>query len=143
MCLDQPSVVFVGRVDDILEPLGNARICVSPLISGAGFRGKINQYSAVGRPTVSTSIGVSGTPYVNGESVVIADRPEAFNHSFAGLHRTEQRRRLEVAFEGDIQEVVPLLGTQRIERVLFVAPQIYGGLQIVDKGFPYLRSDVI
>lgn len=73
-----PTVTFTGRVDDLVPVIRRASLCISPLVSGAGIRGKINQYSACGRATVSTSIGVSGTPYRDGEEVAIADDPHTF-----------------------------------------------------------------
>ena len=72
------SVIYTGRIPDITKPILSSRVCISPLISGAGFRGKINQYSALHRPTVSTRIGTSGTPYEHERSVLIADQPEQF-----------------------------------------------------------------
>jgi len=72
------SVCFVGEVPDLVDALRSAKICLAPLISGAGIRGKIQQYSYVGRPTVSTTIGVCGTPFRHEESILIADEPSAF-----------------------------------------------------------------
>ncbi|MDH5672634.1 MAG: glycosyltransferase family 4 protein [Myxococcales bacterium] len=72
------SVIFHGPVDDLVGALRMARIGIAPLISGSGIRGKVNQYSAVGRPTVTTSIGNSGLPYVDGESIRVADGPQDF-----------------------------------------------------------------
>jgi glycosyltransferase involved in cell wall biosynthesis len=72
------NVEITGRVDDFVPYIAKSKICISPLISGAGIRGKINQYSAVGRPTVSTSIGVAGVNYKHRESVFVADKPEDF-----------------------------------------------------------------
>lgn len=80
-----PSVRFTGRVESIAESLIDSAACVSPLISGSGFRGKINQYSAVGKPTVSTSIGVCGLPYVHESSVLVADTPLDFARQVARL----------------------------------------------------------
>ncbi len=79
------SVVFTGYVEDIGKYLSTAHICISPLISGSGFRGKINQYSALGKPTVSTSIGLQGTPYVHNESVLKADTTEDFAQCMINL----------------------------------------------------------
>nr|MBF0223456.1 glycosyltransferase family 4 protein [Desulfobulbaceae bacterium] len=73
-----PSVVFTGRVDSIIPHILKSKICVCPLISGAGIRGKINQYSVAGRPTVSTTIGNKGLPYKHAESILIADQPQDF-----------------------------------------------------------------
>jgi len=73
-----PSIEWVGEVEDIVPHIQSATICLSPLISGAGFRGKINQYSACKKATVSTSIGVCGLPYTNKKDVLIADTSEDF-----------------------------------------------------------------
>ena len=72
------GVSFSGWVENLVEWVSKGSICVSPLISGAGFRGKINQYSVFKRPTVSTSIGTSGIEYKDGESVLVADDPQEF-----------------------------------------------------------------
>lgn len=85
------SIEFVGRVDSFIPSIAKAKVCISPLVSGAGFRGKINQYSAVGRPTVTTSIGVSGQPYVHGESVFVADDAERFSQYVIDLLTNEEK----------------------------------------------------
>lgn len=72
------SVRFIGEVPDLVDALRSAKICLAPLINGAGIRGKVQQYSYVGRPTVSTTIGVCGTPFRHGESILIADEPSFF-----------------------------------------------------------------
>lgn len=86
-----PSVVYTGRVDDLAGEIKKAAICISPLISGAGFRGKINQYSYCGKPTISTSIGVSGMPYVHGKSVLVADDSSSFASSIVELLTNDRR----------------------------------------------------
>ena len=75
---DTPGVVCLGEVEDLVGTLQSGKICIAPLISGAGIRGKVNQYSCVRRPTVSTRIGACGTPYRHEESIMIADEPEQF-----------------------------------------------------------------
>ncbi len=75
---DHAGVTYEGPFDSVVERVASCRIGLAPLITGAGLRGKVNQYSAVGRPTVSTSLGTAGLPYVHGESVMIADEPRAF-----------------------------------------------------------------
>ena len=69
---------FVGEVDDIVPSIVTSWVCLAPLISGAGFRGKVNQYAIAGKPVVSTSIGADGLPYVDGQTIYVADRPEDF-----------------------------------------------------------------
>lgn len=72
------SVEYTGRVDDIVPYIMQGKVCILPLISGAGIRGKLNQYSIAGRPSVSTTIGNLGLNYENGKSVLVADEPEDF-----------------------------------------------------------------
>jgi glycosyltransferase involved in cell wall biosynthesis len=73
-----PSVRIVGAVDDLMRELARGQVAVAPIISGAGIRGKINQYSAAGRPVVATQLGASGLAYRDGESILIADEPDRF-----------------------------------------------------------------
>lgn len=82
-----PAVEFIGEVDDLVGTLQSAKICIAPLISGAGIRGKVNQYSCVRRPTVSTRIGACGTPYQHEESIMIADDPSEFAEHVVRLLR--------------------------------------------------------
>ncbi len=84
------SVEFTGRVESIIEWLVKARICLLPLHTGSGLRGKINQYSAAGRPSVSTSVGICGTAYVNGVSVLEADDADKFADCMVKLINDEQ-----------------------------------------------------
>jgi glycosyltransferase involved in cell wall biosynthesis len=72
------SVEYTGRVDDIVPYIMQGKVCILPLISGAGIRGKLNQYSIAGRPSVSTTIGNLGLNYEDGKSVLIADEPRYF-----------------------------------------------------------------
>ncbi|MCM8813383.1 MAG: glycosyltransferase family 4 protein, partial [Candidatus Omnitrophica bacterium] len=72
------AVDFTGYVTDLVSAIRKAKICISPLINGAGFRGKINQYAAVGRPSVATPLALQGTPYVHAESVLIAETAADF-----------------------------------------------------------------
>ncbi|HET6347178.1 MAG TPA: glycosyltransferase, partial [Myxococcota bacterium] len=88
---EDASIHATGEVDDIVRPLRDVRVCISPLISGAGIRGKINQYAAAGRPTVTTSIGVCGTPYEHDVSVLVADAPDTFADAIVSLLRDDAR----------------------------------------------------
>lgn len=90
---DDTSVVYSGRVDDIAPYIRRSKVCVLPLISGAGIRGKLNQYSIAGRPSVSTTIGNLGLNYQDGEAVLIADAPEAFSEAIVRLLTDEALNR--------------------------------------------------
>ncbi len=78
-------VAYEGPFENVVDRIASCRIGLAPLITGAGLRGKVNQYSAIGRPTVSTSIGTAGLPYVNGESVMVADDPREFANAVIRL----------------------------------------------------------
>lgn len=79
------SVVITGMVDSVVPYILKAKVCVSPLISGAGIRGKQNQYSILGRPSVTTSTGNNGLEYKHEDSVLIADNAKDFAESIVRL----------------------------------------------------------
>jgi glycosyltransferase involved in cell wall biosynthesis/SAM-dependent methyltransferase len=79
------SISYTGHVDAVAVHIARARIGINPIVSGAGLRGKINQYSFLGRPTVSTTLGLFGTPYVHETSVLKSDDPEDFARAIIRL----------------------------------------------------------
>lgn len=82
---DDPSVVYTGRVECVVPHILRAKAAILPLINGAGIRGKLNQYAVAGRPSVSTTIGNHGLPYVDEESVLVANDPGKFAHDLIRL----------------------------------------------------------
>ncbi|GBF48791.1 hypothetical protein LPTSP4_02910 [Leptospira ryugenii] len=77
-CKDDASIKFTGYVEDIVPEILSSTICISPLISGAGLRGKVNQYSACKKASVNTSIGLKGLPYTHNKDTLMADTPDDF-----------------------------------------------------------------
>lgn len=75
------TVVITGRVESVVPNILRSKLCISPLISGAGIRGKQNQYSLLNRPSVTTSIGNKGLEYVHEESVLVADSANDFSNN--------------------------------------------------------------
>ena len=75
---DDPSVLWVGAVEDLAAALRAGRVGVAPIVSGTGMRGKLNQYAAAFRPVVSTRLGAEGLPYTDGKDILIADSGAAF-----------------------------------------------------------------
>ncbi len=73
-----PAVRPVGWVPAVVPYLHRARVCVVPLLSGAGTKRKLVQALMAGTPTVSTSVGVEGLNLENGRDVLVADDPEDF-----------------------------------------------------------------
>ena len=93
MVKNDESVEFTGRVDDVIPHIQRASVCTLPLITGAGIRGKLNQYSICGRPSVSTSIGNKGLSYKHKESVMIADTAADFATAITTLLTDEESNR--------------------------------------------------
>lgn len=72
------SINFVGEVDSIAPWIAKARVGIAPALSGAGFRGKVNQYAVLGVPTVASTIAHKGLDYQHGDNIFVADAPEDF-----------------------------------------------------------------
>src|SRR5207244_2804424 len=53
-------IVVTGPVENAVESLGPAKVCVVPLRSGSGTRFKILEAWAAGRAVVSTTLGAEG-----------------------------------------------------------------------------------
>jgi glycosyltransferase involved in cell wall biosynthesis len=72
------NVTLTGFVDDIRPYVARANVYVIPLFVGSGTRIKAFEAMAMGRPVVSTSLGVEGLDVVDGETFLRADDAEAF-----------------------------------------------------------------
>ncbi len=72
------SIEFVGEVPTLAPNIQEARVGIAPALGGSGFRGKVNQYSVLGIPSVVSSIAFKGLSYQNGVDIFIADSPENF-----------------------------------------------------------------
>lgn len=69
---------FTGFVDDMRPEVLTGDVSVIPLRVGSGTRLKTFEAMALGRPVVSTTLGVEGLAVVPGEHCLIADTPQAF-----------------------------------------------------------------
>ena len=72
------AITVTGKVDDVRSFLRKGRIFICPVRLGGGFRGKILEAMAIGRPVVSTSLGAQGVPVHQRENIIIADTPDEF-----------------------------------------------------------------
>jgi glycosyltransferase involved in cell wall biosynthesis len=82
---DDPSIVVTGTVDDVVPYLRKAKVFICPVRLGGGFRGKILEAMAVGRPVVSTSLGAEGIPASNRENIILAEKPDDFVRGIVDL----------------------------------------------------------
>jgi polysaccharide biosynthesis protein PslH len=72
------SVIVTGWVPDIRPYVHKATAYIVPLRMGGGTRLKVLEALSMKKPVVSTRIGCEGIAVVDGESVMIADSPDAF-----------------------------------------------------------------
>lgn len=79
------SIVVTGKVDDVTPYLRRGKVFICPVRLGGGFRGKILEAMALGRPVVSTRLGAEGIPALSGENIILADTPDDFVKGIADL----------------------------------------------------------
>ena len=87
------NVSVTGTVADVRDFIARAAVCIVPLRIGGGTRLKIFEGLAMGKATVTTSVGGEGLPLVDGRDVLIADRPEDFAEKVSALMLDPVRRR--------------------------------------------------
>ena len=73
------NVTLTGFVDDIRPYVARSHVYVIPLFVGSGTRIKVFEAMAMGRPVISTSLGIEGLDVTEGEHFLRADNAEAFS----------------------------------------------------------------
>lgn len=101
---EDPAIVVTGRVDDVTPYLTRSTVFICPVRLGGGFRGKILEAMAIGRPIVSTSLGAEGIPAQSGKNIILADNPEDFAQ---GIDRLLQ--------DSSLYNQISTLGRQLVE----------------------------
>ncbi len=72
------NVTLTGFVDDIRPYVAGANVYVIPLFVGSGTRIKAFEAMAMGRPVVSTTLGIEGLDVTDGRDFLRADDARAF-----------------------------------------------------------------
>lgn len=99
-----PSIVLLGRVDDVRPVLESAAVVVVPLRAGGGTRLKIVEALSMARPVVSTTIGAEGLDLAADDEIVLADSPAEFARRVVALLRdAHARQRLGAAGRRAVQ----------------------------------------
>jgi polysaccharide biosynthesis protein PslH len=86
------NVTLTGFVDDIRPHVAAADVYVIPLWVGSGTRIKAFEAMAMGRPVVSTSLGVEGLDVTHDEHFLRADNTVKFAASILSLLDDRARR---------------------------------------------------
>jgi polysaccharide biosynthesis protein PslH len=79
------AVTLTGFVDDIRPDVARANVYVIPLFVGSGTRIKAFEAMAMGRPVVSTTLGIEGLDVVDGQTFLRADDAETFASAILAL----------------------------------------------------------
>ena len=79
------QIIYHGEVEDARAFMQSYRVMVAPLLTGSGIRIKILEAMALGRPVVTTSIGIEGIPAENKREVMVADDPQLFKDQIINL----------------------------------------------------------
>jgi glycosyltransferase involved in cell wall biosynthesis len=79
------AVTLTGFVDDIRPYVAKSHVYVIPLWVGSGTRIKAFEAMAMGRPVISTSLGIEGLDVTDGEHFLRADSAEAFSRGILSL----------------------------------------------------------
>jgi hypothetical protein len=87
------NVNFVGRVPNVIPHIAKSRIAIAPALYGSGFRGKINQYSILGIPTVAHPLSASGLGYPRGALAIsssVSEWVERITHLYSSQSKNEE-----------------------------------------------------
>jgi glycosyltransferase involved in cell wall biosynthesis len=87
-----PSIIVTGFVDDVRPYVARASVVIAPFISGPGIKNKVLEAMAMGKPVVTTSIGVRGINATHGDHLCIADNPVKFADHVEGLLLDKAKR---------------------------------------------------
>jgi glycosyltransferase involved in cell wall biosynthesis len=87
-----PSIIVTGFVEDVRPYIARASVVIAPFVSGTGIKSKVLEGMAMGKPVVTTSIGVRGINATPGEHLHVADSPAAFVDRVQELLEDETKR---------------------------------------------------
>jgi len=113
------SVEITGTVHSVVDHLREAAVIVVPLRIGGGTRIKIFEGMAMGKATVSTTVGAEGLDVQHGRDILLEDTPADFAHAIVMLLQDEDlRRRFESAAAATARKYDWSVVTQGFERAL-------------------------
>ena len=75
---EDPSIEVTGFVDDVRPWLEGSAVVVVPMVSGSGVKNKLLEAMSIGRPIVTTSLGVESLDIEPGRDLLVADDPAAY-----------------------------------------------------------------
>lgn len=89
------GVTVTGWVDDIRDSYAKGKIFIAPLIIGTGLQNKLLEAMAMGLPCITTNLANNALKAVDGESILLAEKAEAFkSHVLSLLQNPDQYEQL-------------------------------------------------
>ncbi|MCK4745502.1 MAG: glycosyltransferase [Bacteroidales bacterium] len=88
--LRHQRITYHGEVEDAKAFMSSYRVMVAPLLTGSGIRIKILEGMALGRPVVTTTIGMEGIPAENNRDLLAGDEPDLFKDHVVKLINSNQ-----------------------------------------------------
>lgn len=117
--LASDSVEVTGTVPSVVDHLREAAVFVVPLRIGGGTRIKIYEGMAMGKATVSTTVGAEGLDVRHGRDILLEDSASGFAGAIVTfLQNEEVRRRYEAAAAATARKYDWSVITQRFVEVL-------------------------
>jgi len=89
--IETRDVVVKGYVESVEDVYKTCRVFVTPLLSGAGIKGKVVGALAHGVPCVISPVAAEGIGVRDGLEAVIADTPQAWVEGIASLYEDRSR----------------------------------------------------
>ena len=91
---ENSNVTVTGYVDDVRPYFEQAAIDIVPIVTDdGGFKTKILEAMAMGKPVVSTSIGAQGINVIDGNNIILADGASSFAERVCDLLSDDNYRK--------------------------------------------------
>jgi len=87
------NIIVTGSVTDVKDFIKMSEVYVAPLRIGTGIKTKIIEAMACAKAIVTTSVGVQGLEFENGENIIVADDPADFANNVIELLRNPLKRK--------------------------------------------------
>ncbi len=126
------NVEIHGFVEDVADVYDNARVFVSPLLSGAGLKGKIIDCMAKGLPAIVSPITAEGTGLVHSQSTYIADEVNEWCDYIEQLYSDEilWNKMSENTLSISRSLYSPVEGVKRMKKILEAADVFSGDIGV-------------
>jgi glycosyltransferase involved in cell wall biosynthesis len=93
---DHPSIIKLGRVEQLADAYRQAPVLANAIQKGTGVKIKLLEAQAMGIPAVSTQLGVAGVSaeFLNGVAIVQDDDPQRFADRLIAMRHDAALRRI-------------------------------------------------